>query len=116
VIPYIVIENAVKYSPHGFDIDVEFDENDSEVSVIVRNLGPKIEEEEGKKIFQPGVRARNAVAAGTAGFGIGLFFLRDLVERKHSGRVGIFQYNDDRIVGGVPYCTTEIQLRFPRAV
>src|SRR5205807_2660262 len=51
VIPFILIENAIKYSPEGQPIDIIFQETENSISVIFRNFGPSFEDDEKQRVF-----------------------------------------------------------------
>lgn len=114
VVPFILLENAIKYSPSGSTVDVNFLETPNEIKVTICNMGPEVETDEIPRIFDLGQRARNAAAAKVSGYGIGLYFARELVVRHHRGDIQFRQYGDVRNVGGVPYKMTEVTLTFPR--
>ena len=114
VIPFILLQNAIKYSPDGQLIDVIFSENPSEIEITVRNVGPAVEASEAVHIFQMGGRGKNAILTGVNGTGIGLFFVRELVEIHHHGKITFTQKDMPRMFKGVEYRTTEITLKFPR--
>lgn len=79
MIPLIVIDNAVKYSPNKRAVEVLFREDAASVMVEVKSLGPKIEAHEVKAIFERETRGDNAIKSGQSGSGIGLYFARRLL-------------------------------------
>ena len=79
MIPLIVIDNAVKYSPNKKSIDISFREDSYRIYVEVKSLGPKIETSELNCIFDKEVRGKNAISSGQGGSGIGLYFARCLM-------------------------------------
>lgn len=114
VIPYLMFQNAIKYAPHNSQIIMASFETDSSVEFTISNIGPRLDDDEKVKIFLTGHRGRNAVAAGIAGTGIGLFFLKELVEVEHEGTIEIWQDDNIRKIGSVEYCTTNVRVMFPR--
>jgi signal transduction histidine kinase len=74
----ILLDNAVRVSPHGGEITVEL-RNGGRASVTVRDEGPGVATEEREMIFERFQRGR--AAAGSAGFGLGLAIGRELAER-----------------------------------
>jgi signal transduction histidine kinase len=115
VIPYLLVSNAVKYSPNGEDVYINIEETDTEISVVVSSIGPALEVNEAEKIFELGFRGKNAAKATDVGSGIGLAFLRDLVENKHGGGISVVAGQADRQIGGVPYGRINFRLGLPRA-
>lgn len=79
MIPLIVIDNAVKYSPNKRAVEVLFREDTANIVVEVKSLGPKIEAHEQKAIFERETRGENAIKSGQGGSGIGLYFARRLL-------------------------------------
>lgn len=79
MIPLIVIDNAVKYSPNKRAVEVLFREGLANIVVEVKSLGPKIEAHEMKSIFERETRGENALKSGQSGSGIGLYFARRLL-------------------------------------
>lgn len=79
IIPYVLIDNAVKYAPNYSNISVVVWETTKSIEIIVKSLGPNIESEEQESIFLKGVRSKAAKARDAAGSGIGLFLAKTLV-------------------------------------
>ena len=73
LIPFVLIENAIKYSPINIDQDIEIKESITceGLDIYISSQGPKIEEDEFKKIFDPFYRGR--AAKEDDGSGVGLF-------------------------------------------
>ena len=114
VIPFILLENAIKYSPENLPVDIVFQETENTVSAIVRNYGPALNLDEMGHVFEIGKRGANAEAARISGYGIGLHFAKELVERHHQGTIEFKQTGDDMDCYGVNYRNTEIVLTFPK--
>ncbi|WP_081608986.1 sensor histidine kinase [Paramagnetospirillum caucaseum] len=115
VVPFILLENAIKYSPIGKDVTILFSESVGEIEVTVGNIGPKIDDDETDNVFDIGTRGRNAIAAGLSGFGIGLHFVRELVDRYHDGTISIHQSGDAEIIRNVPYIKTHVTMKLKRS-
>ena len=90
-----LLENAVKYSPVGEDIDITLSSAEGEVTVTVEDRGPGIPEVERERIWEPYYRSLNDQNKSVGGTGIGLSVVGELV-RLHGGRVGV----TDREGGG----------------
>lgn len=114
VVPYLVIQNAVKYNPKGGTVTIEAREDDKFIEFEICNKGPKIEDDELEKIFEQGFRGKNANRAGMNGSGFGLFFLRELVEVYHSGKVDVCQTGDIDLIDGVEFRHTIVTLSLKR--
>jgi hypothetical protein len=114
VIPFILIENAIKYSPDNQCIDIIFRETEEHIFVTFRNIGPSLDDSEIEHVFDMGRRGTNAEAAKISGYGIGLHVAKELVEQHHAGKIEFGQAGEVRVFGGVEYRTTEIALSLPR--
>jgi signal transduction histidine kinase len=81
-----LIENAVKWSNAGEDVDVDVSATNGRVVVGVRDRGPGIPREEHGVIFEKFGRAKSG--AGRSGTGLGLFIARSIAEA-HGGSVEV---------------------------
>jgi signal transduction histidine kinase len=81
-----LIDNAVKYSPAGVNIQVGLEELDKDrIAVRVRDQGIGISPPELKRIFRRFYRVPATFPVRAKGSGLGLFIVRS-VARKHRGR------------------------------
>lgn len=80
-----LIDNAVRYSPVGGDIELSVSRRDSEALVSVRDRGMGIAPEKQRHVFEPFFQIQPAIA-GYGGLGLGLFISKDIVER-HGGKM-----------------------------
>lgn len=72
VIPHTFLDNAAKYAPVGSEVVVRFDEDADTIRLAVTSLGPKIADDERRRIFEPFFRGRAAKEAAAEGMGFGL--------------------------------------------
>jgi signal transduction histidine kinase len=75
-----LLENAIRYSPEGGEIDVTLECDGSKQSVTVRDHGPGIAEEDLEKIFGRYGRGRPSPYSHQRGFGLGLHVAKSHVE------------------------------------
>lgn len=75
-LPYVILENAIKYSPKEQEITVAFTETTRETQVIVSSIGPTVDANQIKDIFKKGFRGDNAKIVDAAGGGYGLYFAK----------------------------------------
>jgi PAS domain S-box-containing protein len=75
----ILVENAIRYSPHGGTVTVGARRNADRVEVRVIDQGIGIPATERERIFRKFYRAESAARDGAAGTGLGLFIARELV-------------------------------------
>ncbi|WP_321386757.1 HAMP domain-containing sensor histidine kinase [Alcaligenes phenolicus] len=111
LIPLLLIDNAVKYSPQKSTVNIEVVDEADRVTCSVTSLGPRLEPGEDDLIFQRNYRGKNASQAAT-GNGIGLCFLKQLMAA-HGGSVRVSQSAQRKMVGNVAFCDTTFSLVFP---
>jgi signal transduction histidine kinase len=115
LIPFSLIENAIKYSPVGNDIVVRVHETKDVIQFDVTSVGPEIEHDEFTRIFEKHYRGKNAADTGRAGSGIGLSNAKMLVEDHYSGRIWANQEMALRMqIGMVEYYTVTFHVEVPR--
>jgi len=83
-----LIDNAIKHSPKGSLVKVEFEWNEQCVRLWVEDEGPGIPLEEHEKIFERFYRLGSELRRETQGVGIGLSIVKHIVEA-HGGRVTV---------------------------
>jgi signal transduction histidine kinase len=81
-----LLDNASKYTPEGGEISVEVTDGMGLVMVCVRDNGIGISEEALPRVFEMFVREAHAAQADSAGLGIGLAVVQQLVQA-HEGTV-----------------------------
>lgn len=81
-----LIDNAIKYTESGGKVVVGMTADDHNVRIAISDTGVGIPEPEQYKIFSKFYRAHNAQLLHTAGTGLGLYIVRNIVE-KHQGSV-----------------------------
>ena len=87
-----LIDNAIKYSPDGSEIEVSVGENGDRVELSVADRGPGIPVDEREKVFQRLYRLD--ASRNTPGLGLGLSLVKAVAEL-HRGQVHI----EDRAPG-----------------
>lgn len=78
-----LLNNAVKYSPEGSEVNLRVTGTEAKVIFEVRNPGTPIPPEELAHLFEPFYRSR-AAGESTPGWGLGLTFVKRIVE-EHRG-------------------------------
>lgn len=81
-----LLENAIKYTPDGGRIEIDFQAVDGFLQVSIKDSGIGIPEEDKKNIFNRFFRAKNAIKVETDGSGLGLYIAKGIVE-KHGGKI-----------------------------
>lgn len=114
LIPYLLIDNAIKYSPDGYNIEVRAGE-DASFGFSVESYGPYIAEAEWDEIFAKGVRGRAAVASSVPGSGVGLHIVRKLITENFGGDIKVEQDTASTLHDGLYYHRTTFTVEIPLA-
>ena len=83
-----LLTNAIKYSPENTEISVSFGRFDSQVSITIADQGFGIPADELPHIFEPYFRSRRQELAQNRGAGLGLRFVKTVVDR-HEGSITV---------------------------
>jgi PAS domain S-box-containing protein len=83
-----LINNAVKYSPQGSTINVACVTANDMAMVSVQDEGIGIASDDIDKLFERYYRVDSQATKSVAGFGIGLYFCREIIER-HEGTIAV---------------------------
>lgn len=75
-----LIDNAVRYSPNGAEVQVSVCRNNGRIQVEVEDQGPGIGEEDLQRIFRRFHRADASRSRETGGYGLGLAITKAMVE------------------------------------
>lgn len=81
------IDNAVKYSPDGGQIEVSLHQDKYTLWFAVKDGGVGVSPETVSSLFTKFFRDKRAKAVHTEGTGAGLFIVKNIIE-KHGGKVG----------------------------
>jgi len=82
------ISNATKYSPEKGRIEVACVQHNNQVLVSVKDQGIGIQAEDIPRMFDRFYRVENAQTRDMAGFGIGLYICKEIIER-HQGQIWV---------------------------
>lgn len=84
-----LLENAIKYTPRYGTIEIIVKKtNNSGVTISVKDSGVGIPKKEKDKVFSKFFRASNVLLMETEGTGLGLFIVKNIVD-KHGGKISI---------------------------
>ncbi len=111
---FIVLENAIKYSPKNRPVEVFFEERGHLLDVIIKSIGPYCDENEILHLCDKGFRGENAKIAQETGQGFGLNFARKICAAHNIGlSFDSIYLNKDH---GVKYGTFYVRLHFDNSV
>jgi PAS domain S-box-containing protein len=83
-----LVDNAIKYSPDGGDVEIKLDSVNGECLIEVADEGLGIPSSERERIFEKFYRLDPQQTRGVGGSGLGLYICRELVERMN-GRLEV---------------------------
>ncbi|HTM95309.1 MAG TPA: ATP-binding protein, partial [Croceibacterium sp.] len=116
IVPYVLLDNGIKYAPDRSKIEVDVRDVGSEVVLTVASYGPLIKPNELGAIFEKGFRGESAQAV-SSGSGIGLYLMREIVVKHFGGSVAAEQSGGDRLhLDGRTYYLTSFSVVLPSIV
>lgn len=83
-----LLSNAVKFTPHGGNITVKIEDNDSDICIRVKDTGRGIPDNKINSIFERFVQVDKSLTRTHEGSGIGLSIVKALVEL-HGGTISV---------------------------
>jgi signal transduction histidine kinase len=110
LLPFVLIENGIKYSPSNQRVDVCFDQNGIRQVVTVTSVGPSVTAEELPRLFEKGVRGASTLKM--PGEGLGLFLAKRVCEyhdiqiNAERGALSLYSLN------GIDYSEFRVVLQF----
>jgi signal transduction histidine kinase len=89
-----LLDNAIKYSPDGGEVEVELTAGETSVRFSVHDQGLGVPLGEQRRIFEKFYRLDPNLTRGVGGTGLGLYICRELVHRMH-GRLWLVSPRKD---------------------
>ncbi len=83
-----LLDNAIKYSDSGARVDIFIEEDDSSITVRVRDTGVGIPEEDLSRLFERFYKVDKSRSRTTGGTGLGLAISKKIVEL-HGGKISV---------------------------
>ncbi|UWR54863.1 HAMP domain-containing histidine kinase (plasmid) [Phaeobacter inhibens] len=114
IVPYTLIENAIKYSPEHAKIHVNVLDTESETQVSISSKGPTLRSGEGEKIFEKGYRGKHAKDIRANGTGLGLSVARQVIAT-FKGEIEVKQSSSSEVIDDTPFSETTFLFRLPTA-
>ncbi len=81
-----ILDNAIKYTPSGGEVDVWLKKSEKEVEVEISDNGVGIPADQQKRIFTKFFRAGNVIQKQPEGTGLGLYIAKNIIEL-HGGNI-----------------------------
>jgi signal transduction histidine kinase len=81
-----LIDNAIKYTPKNKQVTISIKYDKLNLEVSIKDSGIGIPADQQKRLFSKFFRSENAVRAQTEGSGLGLFIVKNIIE-KHKGAI-----------------------------
>lgn len=108
-LPFVIMENAVKYSPKDQDITIEFEEVNNNLEITVSSVGPVLTRHEIESVFEKGSRGVAAVKLDDGGGGYGLYFAKMICDL-HNVEIEVFSSPCNFHFNGIDYSDFKIKL------
>lgn len=112
ILPFLLLENAVKYAPSNSEVSITIDEYPKCIDVKIESMGPVVDKEELAKIDTKGYRATEARKTGEKGSGFGLYFAR-FVANLHDIKLSFSSGKEALSLNGTRYSPFSVTLSFP---
>lgn len=113
IVPFVIIENALKYAPFRSEITIRLQDDDGKAVVRFDSFGPKISPKEKIRIFDRNFRGDAAAQMESSGSGIGLYAAKTITETHFKGRIFVNQLDGVLWVDGVEYFSTRFTVVLP---
>lgn len=88
-----LLDNAVKYTPPGGQIDVNLEKKGNYALVSIADTGVGIPDSEQVRVFSKFFRASNVMRMETEGTGLGLFIVHNIIKR-HGGDIHFISHEN----------------------
>lgn len=114
ILPFLILENAIKYTPKNQTISISFKEIDTGLIVQISSVGPVLRTEEESQVFEKKFRGANARTHSGSGLGL---FLAKIICDLHSIEITAHSIpSSTRELGGEVVADFLVSIQFPRIV
>lgn len=110
LLPFVILENAVKYSPQNQTIEIIFESFSGRQQVTVKSYGPDVEDDELPRLFEKGFRG--ALTKTMPGEGLGLFLAKRVCDFHGISIFAEVRNRKNSFFNGIEYSEFLIQVRF----
>lgn len=113
ILPYLLLDNAVKYSPENMTVDVVFTYFDNITEVKISSFGPTVHKDELANLTKKHYRGENAQMMETCvGRGLGLYFVSYICEL-HGFKLEITSDKEAMRLDNIPHSNFDVTLSVP---
>lgn len=113
MLPYILLDNSVKYSPSHSAIEIKFSESSKKIDVEISSMGPVTDPSENEKLFDSGFRADSALKSDVQGYGRGLALAKNICDL-HGATIAITRSSNVVEYNGLNYSEFCLSINIPR--
>jgi signal transduction histidine kinase len=115
LLPFLLLDNAIKYSLKNSDVKVEFIERSEKLIVEILNFGPPIKEYEKTKLFNREYRGEFARQFSPEGSGIGLY-IAEIIAANHNITIDLLPNSQSFMENGIELAEFLVRLTFNDAI
>lgn len=115
MLPYLLLENAHKFSLPGGRVEVCFAEQSKQLEVTISNIGPYTSKSQ-SELCKDRERGEHSTEAKVEGTGIGLFTCQEIAVMNHLGFKVISDTAKITMVNAIPYSLFTVQIIFPQDI
>lgn len=112
ILPYLILDNAIKYSPDKNEVGIEFEAYKGLLEVRIESIGPYVGSEEIDNLTKKGYRGKGAESLSVTGSGLGLHFVKYICNL-HNIDLTISSKDSFCEFHGVPHGVFSIKLEIP---
>ncbi|MCA1295259.1 HAMP domain-containing histidine kinase [Paenibacillus sp. alder61] len=88
-----ILENAVRYTPSGGEVNVQYTKEGDQARFSVRDTGAGFNAEEMERVFEPLYRGEASRSRSTGGSGLGLTISQRII-RRHGGQLAVGNHSE----------------------
>lgn len=100
LLPFVLLDNAVKYSPSKCTIDINFNMMKDRLEITISSMGPKPNQLDLGQLVKRGYRGTNPMVQKVHGSGLGLSIAKEICDLNNI----IYKYDFENVVGNEKLC------------
>ena len=113
LLPYLLLENASKFSLAGASVEVSFSEHERQLDVVISNIGPLTRKSQ-EQLCSDHERGEYSAEAQVEGSGIGLFTCQEIARINQLGFTILSDSANISYVDAIPYAPFIVHVIFPQ--